>query len=99
MSDETGALQSLLSEDRRIAPPPEFAEAAHVSDPAVYDRADADFEAYWAEWARELDWFEPWEKVLEWDPPQAKWFTGTSTATVETRRRSSGKGSLGTSGS
>ena len=36
MSDETGALQSLLSEDRRIAPPPEFAEAAHVSDPAVY---------------------------------------------------------------
>ncbi|MDT8340569.1 MAG: acetate--CoA ligase [Longimicrobiales bacterium] len=76
MSDETGALDSLLHEERRIAPASEFTRDAHVSDPGVYDRAEADPEAYWETWARELDWYEPWEKVLEWDPPHARWFVG-----------------------
>ena len=26
--------------------------------------------------ARKLDWFKPWDKVLEWNPPHAKWFVG-----------------------
>ncbi|HSG49930.1 MAG TPA: acetate--CoA ligase [Longimicrobiales bacterium] len=76
MSDETGALDSLLVENRRVPPPTDFSAAAHVSDTEVYRRADDDFEAYWAEWARELDWFEPWHTVLEWTPPHAKWFVG-----------------------
>ncbi|MEJ2184848.1 MAG: acetate--CoA ligase [Gemmatimonadota bacterium] len=76
MSQDDGAFDSLLHEDRRIAPPQAFSEAAHVSDPEVWERAASDPEAYWAEWARELDWFEPWEKVLEWTPPHAKWFVG-----------------------
>jgi acetyl-CoA synthetase len=29
--------------------------------------------------AKELDWFKPWEKVLEWNPPFAKWFVGGRT--------------------
>ncbi len=33
-------------------------------------------EEFWAEQARQLDWFKPWDKVLEWDPPFAKWFVG-----------------------
>ncbi len=76
MSQDHGAMDSLLHEERRIPPPAPFVEAAHASDPEVWDRAAADPEAYWAEWARELDWFEPWEKVLEWTPPHAKWFVG-----------------------
>ena len=33
-------------------------------------------EAFWEEFARELDWIEPWQTVLEWTPPHAKWFVG-----------------------
>jgi acetyl-CoA synthetase len=67
-------LEVLLKEEERFAPPPEFAAQANLSDPAVYDEAERDFEAWWERWARELDWFEPWRTVLDWDPPWAKWF-------------------------
>ena len=33
-------------------------------------------EKFWAREARELTWQKPWEKVLEWKPPFAKWFVG-----------------------
>src|SRR4030043_882642 len=33
-------------------------------------------EEFWAEQARQLDWFRTWDKVLEWEPPFAKWFVG-----------------------
>ena len=42
----------------------------------VYRRSMEEPEEFWAEQARHLDWFKPWNKVLEWDPPWAKWFTG-----------------------
>jgi acetyl-CoA synthetase len=73
MADEVD-LEVLLKEEERFAPPPEFAEQANISDPAVYDEAERDFEAWWERWAKELDWFEPWQTVLEWDAPWAKWF-------------------------
>jgi acetyl-CoA synthetase len=47
---------------------------------ADYERlcteADRDPDTFWANIARELDWFEPWNKVLDWDAPWAKWFVG-----------------------
>jgi acetyl-CoA synthetase len=33
-------------------------------------------EEFWAEQARQLDWFRTWDKVLEWKPPFAHWFAG-----------------------
>jgi acetyl-CoA synthetase len=33
-------------------------------------------EEFWAEQARNLDWFKPWDKVIEWEPPFARWFVG-----------------------
>jgi len=33
-------------------------------------------EAFWARQAGELDWFRPWDRVLDWDPPYARWFVG-----------------------
>ena len=75
MTHDRAALDALLTEKRRFAPPAEFAAAAVVSDPSVYDRAE-DFEAFWAGWAEELDWFEEWDTVLEWNPPHARWFGG-----------------------
>ena len=76
MAQDTGALDDLLREDRRFPPPGSFVASAVVRDPGVYERAAADPEAYWAEWASKLDWFEPWHTVLEWNPPYAKWFLG-----------------------
>ena len=77
MSTETtqsSALDTLGSETRTFTPPPEFVRQANVTDPAIYERADKDFEGFWAEQARTLTWRKPFTKVLEWEAPYAKWF-------------------------
>jgi len=42
----------------------------------IYRRSLEDPAAFWADEARKLEWFRPWDKVLEWDPPFARWFSG-----------------------
>ena len=42
----------------------------------VLERSLADPEGFWAEEAQKLDWFKTWDKVLDWNPPFAKWFDG-----------------------
>ncbi|HEU4759821.1 MAG TPA: acetyl-coenzyme A synthetase N-terminal domain-containing protein, partial [Dehalococcoidia bacterium] len=42
----------------------------------IYQRSLDDPEGFWAEQARQLEWFRPWDKVLEWEPPFARWFVG-----------------------
>ena len=76
MTRPESTLDDLLHEDRRFPPPEAFKRAARVSDDSVREDAESDFEAYWAGWAEELDWFRKWDRVLEWDPPHAKWFDG-----------------------
>src|SRR5690606_3596289 len=66
----------LLHEERHFPPPPDFAARAIVKDLSLYERAEADFEGFWAEQAKELEWFRPWDKVLSWSPPHARWFEG-----------------------
>ena len=70
----TDAIEDLLSEDRTFPPPDVFTSQALVADSSLYDEAEADREAFWARQAGELDWFEPWSQVLDWQPPYAKWF-------------------------
>ena len=65
----------LLQEHRKFGPPEAFRRGANVASPEVYARAAKDFEGFWAECARELEWSKPFTKVLEWDPPWAKWFS------------------------
>jgi acetyl-CoA synthetase len=66
-----------LADRRPPAPPPaEFVEQANISDPKVYEEADADFEGFWAKHAEKLHCFKKWGRVLEWDLPWARWFTG-----------------------
>ena len=72
MSNDSGALDALLTEDRRFPPAEGFAARAVAPDDEIYERAEADREAYWATWAEQLDWFEPWHTVLEWTPPPAR---------------------------
>jgi acetyl-CoA synthetase len=67
-------IEALLKEDRSFAPSPDFISKALVNDPGIYARAAQDPEAFWAGFARELEWIKPFSKVLEWNPPEAKWF-------------------------
>ena len=77
MPTETNkTIEALLQEKRTFPPPKAFAARANVKDKAVYGRADRDFEKFWADFARELEWIRPWKKVLDWKPPRAKWFLG-----------------------
>ena len=76
MDENTPNIEALLSEERRFPPSAEFTAQANISDPAIYEKADSDFEGFWEDWANELHWFKKWDKVLEWDPPFAQWFTG-----------------------
>ncbi len=69
-------IDALLEESRRFAPSAEWRARARVNDPGVYARAAADPEAFWAEFARELEWMRPWDRVLDWQPPHAQWFVG-----------------------
>ncbi len=71
-----GTISALLQEDRRYEPAPEFVKQANWNDPSLYERANADPEGFWAEQAKSIDWFKPWDKVLEWNVPWAKWFVG-----------------------
>ena len=76
MSDKEGTISALMTEDRRYSPAEEFTAHANWSDPEVYRRALDDPEGFWSEMAQAIDWFEPWDSVLEWDPPTSKWFLG-----------------------
>jgi acetyl-CoA synthetase len=73
-------IDSTLREDRVFPPPEEFSARAHIKSleeyEALYKQSIADPEKFWAGVARELHWFKPWDKVLEWDLPWARWFVG-----------------------
>jgi acetyl-CoA synthetase len=66
----------LLQENRKFPPAEAFTRQALVRDRTLYDEAAADHEEFWARRAAELEWMRPWDRVLEWDPPFAKWFVG-----------------------
>jgi acetyl-CoA synthetase len=70
------AIEALASEQRTFPPSPDFVARAGIKDRSLYDKAAADPEAFWAEQAESLSWVRKWDRVLEWDPPFAKWFVG-----------------------
>jgi acetyl-CoA synthetase len=66
----------LLHEHRKFEPPEAFRRDAHVSSTELYREAERDPERFWAHMAGALEWSRPWDTVLEWTPPHAKWFVG-----------------------
>jgi acetyl-CoA synthetase len=76
MATNERTLEALLDESRTFEPSEEFRAQANTADASIYDRASEDPESFWAEWADKLDWFQKWDRVLEWTPPHAKWFQG-----------------------
>ena len=80
----SGQIDTVMHEDRLFPPPAEFVKRAQINSPAAYEelyqRARSDPEKFWGELAKtELHWFKPFEKVLEWNEPFAKWFVGGQT--------------------
>ncbi|HEY1984205.1 MAG TPA: acetate--CoA ligase [Terracidiphilus sp.] len=73
-------LDSTLREHRIFPPPEEFSSKAHIKSleeyETLYKQSIQDPESFWATVAKDLHWFTPWEKVLEWNLPWAKWFVG-----------------------
>ncbi|PSB25849.1 acetate--CoA ligase [Stenomitos frigidus] len=72
-------IESILQEKRLFQPPAAFSQSAHIKSLAdyqrLYEKAKADPQTFWAELAEtELDWFQKWDAVLDWQPPFAKWF-------------------------
>jgi acetyl-CoA synthetase len=59
-------------------PSPEIIGAAHIKDyESIYRRSITDREGFWTEEASKLEWFKPWDKVLDdSNKPFYKWFTG-----------------------
>jgi acetyl-CoA synthetase len=74
--EEVKEIEALLEEERLFEPPEEFARKATVKDPKIYDEARRDPESFWARLAEELEWFERWQRVLEGEPPEVRWFVG-----------------------
>ncbi len=77
------AIDSTLQENRKFPPRPAAALGFprwHVSSLDEYRKLHRksldDPEGYWASEAGYLSWFRRWDRVLEWDAPDAKWFTG-----------------------
>jgi acetyl-CoA synthetase len=67
------AIETMFLEERRYAPPEDFAAQANAQ-PDIYDR---DFDEFWESEGRErVTWFEPFTDLLEWKPPYAKWYLG-----------------------
>jgi acetyl-CoA synthetase len=76
MSDADQNIAALLSEERVFEPSEEFRSRAVVQDRTVYESAEADHEAFWAEQADRLGWVKRWDTVMTWTPPWVRWFEG-----------------------
>ena len=79
-----GSITSVLQETRifpsfqRIRDARPISAAWHSTRPSG-SRAKDDPEGFWGEHARVLAWDKTWDKVLDWQPPFAKWFVGGTT--------------------
>ena len=81
-------IESTLKEVRVFPPPDSFAQAAHIKSlgeyRGLYEASLRDPEGFWAQQAETLRWSKKWDRVLEWNPPFAKWFASTRITTTRT---------------
>lgn len=60
-----------------------WVEASFIKDyEKIYQYSITDPEGFWESVAKELHWFKPWNKVLDWRYPYARWFVGGETNLV-----------------
>jgi len=83
LDPEKETTEALLPENRVFRPLPQLVVDANLN-PNDYEEAvqkgQSDMEGFWEEAAQELDWFKPWDTVLDRsDAPFFKWFVGAKT--------------------
>src|SRR5262245_16687773 len=70
-------IEQLLGAENELPPPKSLVENARLKDYAgEYRRSVEDPETFWAAAAKELEWFQPWNKVFEWKYPTFQWYLG-----------------------
>ena len=74
-SNSHETIEALLKETRTFPPLPAFAAIANAQ-PGIHEEAERDYLGFWKSWAEKLTWSKPFERVLEWEEPFAKWFGG-----------------------
>ena len=80
----SGQIDNVMHETRLFPPSPEFVAQARIKSVEEYEKiwqqAKDDPEKFWDDFAKEeLHWVEPYQQVLEFNPPHAKWFVGGKT--------------------
>jgi acetyl-CoA synthetase len=66
----------LVEDVKSYTPDPQYGKKAWMADyQKTYAKFLADPDGFWEKMAKELEWIRPWDKVLEWNYPYAKWFT------------------------
>jgi acetyl-CoA synthetase len=76
MTDVQKTIEDLLKEGRTFPPVKKFLKNANVKSESVYKKAARNREKFWENFAKELDWYKKWKRVLKWKLPHAKWFVG-----------------------
>jgi acetyl-CoA synthetase len=72
MSDpESDKLSKIYEESEKIKVSLEGKKLSKIRKQALEN-----LEEFWEEQAKYLKWFKEWDKVLDWNPPFAKWFVG-----------------------
>jgi acetyl-CoA synthetase len=65
----------LVEDVKSYTPDPQYGKKAWMADyQKTYAKFLADPDGFWEKMAKELEWIRPWDKVLEWNYPYAKWF-------------------------
>src|SRR6187397_1145785 len=78
--EQSSAIESTMQENRVFPPTPAFSAKARIKSLEEYRRMYRESidspETFWGKQAEQLSWFKKWDKVLEWNAPDAKWFVG-----------------------
>lgn len=73
-----------MDQSTTYPPPKHFSETASIRSMKEYEKLSAaserDPDAFWSDVAKDIHWFSPYSKVLDWTtPPFSKWFVGGTT--------------------
>ena len=73
-------IKSIMKEARVFYPPKKFSKKAHIKNIKEYERlykqSIKNPEKFWAEQAKQLEWFKKWDTVLRNEKNFFKWFEG-----------------------
>jgi acetyl-CoA synthetase len=73
---QKATIDSLLHGEEAIRPPNWLARLAAINYETERAWAETDPEGFWGDKARAIEWMQPWQRVLELDPPRHEWFLG-----------------------